>query len=274
MSIASYIELSRELYRNRVVSLRPFRQRTPLLHFPKEAADALRREGVYMVKDYFSPDECREVINAIDTLWKNIPAETVTAIHDKCVNGGEEYKRGVEQEQGYKLWIDRHYSDHRIIGAEKVHPLIARFYDDEKCMNLGRHHLGTQLKMQFTMANKLVYKVENTGSGGGWHRDNCYINGFKSMIYLDDVGADDGPFQYIPASHQLSAHFFMTGTPHKYQFTHEEITRMAEKKKLELKSVTAPKGSLLLFDTNILHRGKPISEGHSRYALTNYYHYK
>lgn len=268
-SVKNFIEISRQLYRNRVVAARAYKVKRELLHFPSEAAKALDREGLYIIKNYFSVEQCNAIKERIDGLWAAKGTEETKAIHDACLDTTMN-KQGVMQADGYKLWIDRHYSDHRIVGAEKIHPLIEQFHSDEKCLNIGEYHLGVKLHLQFTMANKVVYRQENLGSGGGWHRDNIYSRGFKSLVYLSDVTTADGPFSYIPKSHHIFNHLFKVNKPERYQFENSEIEKLA-KTQVE---VTASAGSLVLFDTNILHRGKPVGEGHSRYALTNYYHYK
>ena len=39
------------------------------------------------------------------------------------------------------------------------------------------------------------------GSGGSWHRDS-YLRQFKSLIYLNDVTDENGPFQVLTDSHK------------------------------------------------------------------------
>ena len=46
------------------------------------------------------------------------------------------------------------------------------------------------------MANKLIYKKGNLGSGGGWHRDTFFKKQLKFIIYLSDVGEKNGELFY------------------------------------------------------------------------------
>lgn len=273
MFVRNVIEVARELYRNRVVAERPFAKKETLIHHSPQIAEVLDKDGVFVIPGYYSAEKCSAIVSAIDQLWEGLNENEVRTLVEACLDK-KKFGRGVEQEGKYKLWMDRHFSDHRIIGAEKINPLIQDFFSDEKSLNIGRHHLGTILLNQFTMANKVVFKDANLGSGGGWHRDNCYTKGFKCMLYLTDVSTDDGPFQYIPGSHHLFYHLFVTNNPGQYQFSNEEAEKLASRNKKGKAEITGKAGTLVLFDTNIIHRGKPISPGHSRYALTNYYHYK
>jgi len=69
---------------------------------------------------------------------------------------------------------------------------------------------------------------EDKGVGPqSWHQDGCPPGVFRAVIYLTDVDADAGPFEYLDA----------------------------DKKR---RSVTGPAGTLLVFDANrLLHRGSP-----------------
>ncbi|MFM7725065.1 MAG: hypothetical protein ACKO7B_00045, partial [Flavobacteriales bacterium] len=56
----------------------------------------------------------------------------------------------------------------------------------------------------------------------------------------------------------------------KFQFSDDEVRAMVQSES-DILSVTGMKGTLVLFDTNGVHRGSPLKEGGVRYALTNYY---
>lgn len=60
-----------------------------------------------------------------------------------------------------------------------------------------------------------------------WHHDGCPPGVFRALVYLTDVDADSGPFEYIDENK-------------------------------ELRSVTGSAGTFLMFDANrLLHRGSP-----------------
>ena len=59
------------------------------------------------------------------------------------------------------------------------------------------------MKNIFTLAGKTSFtKVNNFGSGGGWHRDSINPS-FKSMLYLTDVNTGDGNLQIIQESNKF-----------------------------------------------------------------------
>src|SRR5438105_4897146 len=133
-SIKNFIEISRELYRNRVAATRDYKVKRELKYFSRAASDALEKNGLFIIENYFTIEECNSIVEKIDALWATASEKKKTSIHDDCLNNPKN-KRGIEQEGGYNLWIDQHYSDHRIVGAEKIHHLVKKFYNDENILN-------------------------------------------------------------------------------------------------------------------------------------------
>ncbi|WP_026915717.1 phytanoyl-CoA dioxygenase family protein [Christiangramia portivictoriae] len=172
-----------------------------------------------------------------------------------------------------QIWKDEAESDHRIFGADRVSPFIKNYYEDSKLLSLLQTYEGREVKDGFTLGAKLEAAEGNKGSGGGWHRDHPNVKQSKSIVYLTDVSLENGPFQYIEASH-TSKILYRDSFNYKYdqfqnRFTEEEIQRLLDKEPERLKTFTASAGTVILTDTRGIHRGKPIEDGF-RYALTNY----
>lgn len=110
------------------------------------------------------------------------------------------------------------------------------------------------------MANRVVTKPQNLGSGGGLHRDSPFSHQVKCIWYLSDVTPLTGPFRYLPGTHKdlLSQRSDYPIGKMRFERVHGEMVE-----------VHAPAGSLLICDTKCIHGGKPIQEG-VRYALTLY----
>ena len=127
----------------------------------------------------------------------------------------------------------------------------------------------------FSLGAKLVAKRNNEGSGGGWHRDNLNSSYPKAILYLSDVQYNNGPFQYIKGSHKfLNILKFLINSKIGYdkkEFSPKVINKYLKKNSQQLKTFCYKKGSIIIFDSLGLHRGKPISNG-IRYSLTNYYY--
>ncbi|MFN8777037.1 MAG: phytanoyl-CoA dioxygenase family protein [Flavobacteriales bacterium] len=266
MGLSNIIETGRRLYRNRLASRRSGAEAS-LDSEQKRWLSELRESGIAMIPGFLSAQACAEIRSALDSTISGSPVETLVA-------SGPAPKTGWPTAHGYSIWADQELSDIRVLGAEAIHPLIRRFHEDSRLCAVGKHYLSEDdLHVVFTMANRVVYRDYNKGSGGGWHRDIAYRRGFKAMVYLCDVDTHHGPFQYIPHSDSALYHLFKTNHPDQYQFSHEEILQLVRRDESRLREATASEGTLLLFETNLIHRGKPIGSGNTRYAMTNYHNH-
>jgi ectoine hydroxylase-related dioxygenase (phytanoyl-CoA dioxygenase family) len=169
------------------------------------------------------------------------------------------------------VWVDDQGSDHRIFGAENGSILIKDFFSNEWIRQIGEAHISSKLDNHMTLAARLEAQKENLGSGGGWHRDSTFEHQYKSILYLSDVSEENGPFQFISASHKTRSVISTVGHGvNNNRYTNEEIELLTRKNGWKLETFSGKAGTLILADTKGLHRGKPIQSG-TRYALTNYY---
>ncbi len=164
-------------------------------------------------------------------------------------------------------WNDKLDSDRRIYNFKNnnlnlLDSEIDKFY--KKYISLFR-------KEDFWMANKVVFKKNNLGSGGGWHRDSLHRRQLKFMVYISDVNIDNGPFEYIPKTHSVyqKFNFGLKNGFNKLRYTNTEIDNFLAEKRFSKKTCIAKKGSLIVFDSSGLHRGSPIIAG-ERVAITKY----
>ncbi|MFN8699552.1 MAG: phytanoyl-CoA dioxygenase family protein [Flavobacteriales bacterium] len=265
MGIQHILETGRRLYRNRLAGQKKDTF-PPLDAQQTQWLSELKENGVIKIPGFLSSEECASIRQTLNTVMDSsgIPA---------LLSTGEAPKLGWDTGKGYAVWSDREMSDTRIIHAEVIHDKIRAFNEDIRLCDVGKHYLQADVQVIYTMANRVVYKEHNKGSGGGWHRDIPYRRGFKAMLYLCDVDTHGGPFQYIPHSDSALYHLFKTNHPDQYQFTHQEVMNLIHGDESRLVEATATEGTLMLFETNLIHRGKPISEGRIRYAMTNYHNF-
>jgi hypothetical protein len=122
----------------------------------------------------------------------------------------------------------------------------------------------------------------------GWHADQFERRGrcLKFMIYLDGTGPDNGAFSYVPGSHRvidtIVSHASQANLDNRAVHTYEEIqtiaggagggvTRLLEEVSAHVRSsddsdnfysISAPAGSVVVFDANGIHRGGVVDQGH------------
>jgi hypothetical protein len=208
---------------------------------------ALADTGIYIVNDFWSANQCATAIATIDSLLDTY------ADH---------------------IWKDAAGADYRIFGADRVSPVIQPFYRDPFITRIVQAYERSETIRGFTLAAKIAYKVNNLGSGGGWHRDRADARQIKALVYLSDVDAQHGPFQYFTSSHKSSQVIkdqVVEGFDfNQNRFEDAEVDAVIRKAPERLMTVLGKAGTLVVMDTRGIHRGKPIETG-ERYALTNYY---
>ena len=213
--------------------------------------DKLKKNGFVIIDNFFTKEKCKKIRENIDGFINSNPK---------------------------LIWVDKNKSDHRIYGAENISKEVKAFVEDfiNFTKLIGQNYTQQDIDLYMMMANKTEYKANNEGSGDGWHKDS-YSKQFKSIIYLNDVDENNGPFQIIKKSNtnlfMLNLFLNMKNKYPSTRFTADEILNVLKVKKEKLVDVKGSAGSLILVDTSYIHRGKPL-EKNTRYALTNYFYPK
>jgi len=165
-----------------------------------------------------------------------------------------------EDQSHPRVWRDDVASDTRVLGFEQDIPEFLPHFEVDRRIAAVDAYTGRKTKTWFLMANRVVPKENNLGSGGGLHRDSPFSHQVKCIWYLSDVTTKNGPFQYIP-----DTHFNLMKTRADYPLGKSRFDNVAH----DLVEATAEAGSLLVCDTKCIHGGKPIESG-ARYAVTLY----
>lgn len=210
----------------------------------KEIIYNLNKSGFYVINDYYTIDQIQ---NFTHELIKNF------------------------KEFSHKI---KKFDDERFMGIENYSNLISSFSEDEYTNRISNIINNEITRCVFTMGNILDSKRLNGSSGNGWHRDS-FVSQFKSMLYLTDVDENNGPLEIIPKSHLFKNVILLT----KKKILKFNQFRIADNliEKIEIilnqkrKKIIGKSGSLLLFNSTLIHRGSPIKTG-KRIALTNYYY--
>ncbi len=209
----------------------------------------LRKNGFSKIENFFSTEKCKDIIQIVDIYLK---------------------------ENDHKIWKENNSDcDLRLFGAEKIDKSIYEYFKNNEILKIGNLHIKSSLKNIFTLAGKTSFtKVNNFGSGGGWHRDSINPS-FKSMLYLTDVNTGDGNLQIIQESNKFKNIIKLNSEIKKSllntRFGNEEIDYLVKKFDLKTHNVCGKAGTLVLFDGSYIHRGSPITKN-TRYALTNYFY--
>lgn len=261
------LSVLRKLYHNRW-STKPAFDKPELNAESAELLRKLKHDGIVVVPNFFSKEKAETIRQVVEKKFDSITVQEWEEIKKNIRT--YENRFGYPMADGTKCWTDKMHSDVRCNGSENLSPDIYAFAYDENLKAIGADMLQRNIDVRWCLANRITYVEGNLGSGGGWHRDMTYRNGFKALVYLTDVDETTGCFQYLKKSSSAFHHLLKTPTPDKYQYTHDEVLKMVGNNESAIFNVTGNAGTLVLFDTNGVHRGKPIEKG-VRYALTNYY---
>jgi len=106
------------------------------------------------------------------------------------------------------------------------------------------------------------YYETYSGARQEWHRD-VQINGVcvetRGLIFMFNfVDVSEGAFQVIESSHLIQENKL------KYRFTDEEIN---DKFNDKIVSFRVPKGTIVIADSGIIHRGEPTNKNITRKSL-------
>jgi hypothetical protein len=206
----------------------------------------VRSKGFCVLPGYFERSTCEVIAREIDAILRDSPGRAI---------------------------VDAEQADHRIWGGERASARIKTFHDDPFLMSIGAAYLKTDIRNMTTLAAKIVARMGNKGSGGGWHRDSMYERQFKAIAYLSDVTSNDGPFRYLVGSNTLE-NIMQTIGLHQSSSLKDyqdfDFDAWCERTGRQIETVTGSAGDVILVDTRGIHRGMPVAAG-CRYALTNYY---
>ena len=204
----------------------------------------LKKDGYVVIKDFIEKEQCKLLVSEMETKFKK-----------------------------FSQYI-QHCEDKRIHGYDMLSKNANFFAKNDfinRIMNLYSPHT-----FGWVMSNIIEYKgAKSFGSGGGWHRDG-YLNELKALIYLSDCNENNGCFHCIKSSHRLVYKFFdslrlkLDISKNRFESFDSKFKNILKKR---YKKITGKAGTLIIFDTSLLHSGSPIKSG-KRYALTTYSFHK
>ena len=122
--------------------------------------------------------------------------------------------------------------------------------------------LESYTRLRLRCLNVAVRRDLVDGADHGTRRWHIDINDFryvKIIVYLNDVGDDGGPFEYLPDCHSRS--LLRSGRPKSV-----DPSRLAQFGDQPWRTCSGPAGTTILVDTaRLYHRGKPPR--HERFTL-------
>jgi hypothetical protein len=215
----------------------------------------------------------QDIINNINTKSYHIKKNFLSKKDCDCLKNSLNKLIKRKDKNKYKYWHDSYLSDHRFWRFHKYNNLAKDFMNNKFINSIASIITGRKKHYKIVMANKLIFKKNNVGSGGGWHKDSPYRTQFKAFLYLDDVKINNGPLQILPGSHRIDYIKKLINFdifPNQYRFPSNLMTNFFKKSNYKPISICGKAGTLIMANTKCIHRGLPIKKK-NRYALTIYF---
>ena len=228
-----------------LVHLRLFLSRNSQIHLNQLIS--LHRHGFVVIPNFYTKEYCESVIGGYDEY------ELANSNNLKCD------------------------SDLRLFHAEVAIKQLNIFFDNQLLNRIASSYIGFPTRNSGCLVNRVPPMSGEFGSGGSWHRDANFPQ-FKALVYLSEVQeTNDGAFQYIARSNRvlpiLKDSFLLGRRISNTRWSENEVQQRYST--VSIKSVLGSPGTLVLFDTSLLHRGAAnLNTSKSRYAMTNYYYPK
>jgi len=196
--------------------------------------------------------------NGFVVLENAIPSEIV-----------DKYLRLYENEHGDSVegWgRDEKYADYQEIRDILCHPTIAKAFDGIE--------ISAALHIEMTMQKSTECC---------WHKDSLLQDKYAASTYigafvcLEDIDADSGPFEVIPGSHKwdhliplLTREKVETGQDGE-QYMEDLLLAEAEKLGADIFTFLGKKGDVLLWHSQLAHRGAQANGRQRRKTIIGHY---
>lgn len=205
-------------------------------------------------------------------IYKDLKKNGFTVLRNFCKNPEDVVNVLNKYWNNKNAWQDNVKSDTRLFGIDHKIKYFENFFLQHKIlMNIFKKYINSKKISSLIMANRVLPKKNNIGSGGKWHRDDKDGRQLKFILYLTDVEPNNGGFNYLKYTHKPINRIFnsiqMGCGINAWNFSHDQINKLSPK--YEFVDVTGKAGDLIIVDTSGIHKGSPIYKG-SRIAMTQY----
>lgn len=135
--------------------------------------------------------------------------------------------------------------------------LFNDFSNDPFLVQLASRHMNANAS---PIALSLWYSFASSGASSEaaqlFHYDLDTLRWLKVFVYLTDVGPDNGPHEYVPASHKAGFKPQALMDREYARIKDHEIDRFCPQGR---KSICGPRGTVIIGDTRCFHKGTAVT---------------
>ncbi len=186
----------------------------------------------------------------------------------------DEFQESPDGERSYSYWE-----------ADRIREL-APFFESRLIRDVARNYISRSVLL-FRCTIGLKVQPGNLPSFEAFYHIDSWKHRLKAFLYLEDVGADDGPLTYLQGSHSglwrlpmesrlgrllksNSAGFTTQPCSYLGCFWPYEVDQLKRSYGYTETTCTGPAGTLVIFDGRGLHCGKELRSAR-RLILTSYW---
>ncbi len=157
----------------------------------------------------------------------------------------------------------------RLYNISKISPTSRSFYNSKLIRNFSRYYVSNNVSFYQDMVeirqkiNRPLNQLKFTSDK--FHFDDWRIR-LKFFLLLTDVGKNDSPLKYILRSHKINKNtmeedLFVNKKNGRYGFYRDdEIKEIIKKNNLKILDCTGKAGTLIIVNTNGIHKGTPLRD--------------
>ncbi len=195
----------------------------------------LKEYGICVLKDYWTREQCLNAKREVDSLPSG-------------------------------LFVPGQGNDSRCQHSNNYLEGARSFFEDQFIIEISEEYSACCVPNRTVTGIVRYTEGVQVDSGGGWHVDSEQDSQFKSILYLSDVHATNGPFTFATKSKEK--------VPELEKYSNLRISEEQINEKIlseNIVEIVGTAGTCILVDTTYPHRGKLIQSG-ERYSFTTYFY--
>lgn len=215
---------------------------------PQDVVTALERWGIAYFPSYLSAHDAASLVKEYSALFE-------------C---GEAWVKRLTYQPG---WGSKAVAVERSGIDSQRFPLTASIFGADFMHAICDSYLGKP--NQFNNALYLTHDLPNEKAVTVLHFDRIFA--LKFYLYLLDTSCENGAFEISPGSHHQGRATRCRYLEARYKVEDIPITEIPEDIPQPV-PIESPAGTLIIFDTDIIHRGGVVSPGTERLIMRGHSH--
>ena len=208
-------------------------------HSALDVATELKHgKGYVVIENVISQDTITDIVNTVNT-------------NDYRVNSNNV---GTVQSNGMS------FHSHTLAASKECYDIITNNKIRSICQNFfeGPHKISNQRFYETNTKAHMPWHTDNNIQSGNDFVGKHNLSGILFLFYLSDV-TDTNPFQFVSDSHKWSS-------THSERYFSDKLVEQNYADKVV--TVRAPKGTLIMCNTHIIHRAEPFDRpGFKRFTF-------